>query len=81
MLIFYITIADKIREFRAKNNMSMKDFGKMIGVSAQAVCKWEKGTCYPDIILLPCLARILNCTTDDFFNSREEDKEHKDFNA
>ena len=32
-----------------------------------AVCKWEKNTCYPDIIFLPHLARILNCTTDDFF--------------
>ena len=34
-----ITIADKIKEYRMKNKLSMKDFGKLIGVSAQAVCK------------------------------------------
>ena len=64
---YSITIADKIKEYRMKNKLSMKDFGKLIGVSAQAVCKWEQNTCYPDIIFLPYLARILNCTTDDFF--------------
>ena len=45
----------------------IKEFGKLIGVSAQAIRKWEQNTCYPDIIFLPHLARILNCTTDDFF--------------
>ena len=38
----------------------------LIRVSAQAVCKWEHNTCYPDIFL-PQLARIFGCTTGDFF--------------
>ena len=62
-----ITIANKIKEYRMKNKLSMKDFGKLIGVSAQAVCKWEQNVCCPDIVFLPHLARILGCTTDDFF--------------
>ena len=62
-----ITIADKIKEYRMKNKLSMKDFGKLIGVSAQAVCKWEQKACCHDIVFLPHLARILGCTTDDFF--------------
>ena len=62
-----ITIADKIKEYRMKNKLSMKDFGKLIGVSAQAVCKWEQNVCCPDIVFLPHLARILGCSTDDFF--------------
>ncbi len=41
----------------------------MIGVSAQAVCKWEQNLCYPDIFTLPHLARILGCQTDDFFET------------
>lgn len=44
-----ITIADKIKEYRMKNKLSMKDFGKLIGESAQAVCKWEQNVCCPDI--------------------------------
>ena len=63
----HITIADKIKAYRSENGLSLKGFGKLIGVSAQAVCKWEQNACYPDIIFLPHLAKILNCTTDDFF--------------
>ena len=64
---YHIKIAERIKTYRSENNLSLKEFGKLIGVSAQAVCKWEQNTCYPDIIFLPNLARILNCTTDDFF--------------
>lgn len=67
MPIYHITIANKIKTYRSENNLSLKDFGKMIGVSAQAVCKWEQNTCCPDIIILPHLAQILSCSTDDFF--------------
>lgn len=70
---YHITIADKIKAYRDKNGLSLKEFGKLIGVSAQAVCKWEQNTCYPDIFFLPHLARILNCTTDDFFETHEND--------
>lgn len=47
----------------------------MMGVSAQAVSKWEKKICCPDIIFLPRLAWILNCKTDDFFESSIIQKE------
>ena len=67
MPTYHITIADKIKAYRSENNLTQKDFGKLIGVSAQAVCKWEQNIGCPDIILLPHLARILRCTTDDFF--------------
>ena len=67
MPIYHITIADKIKAYRTENNLSLKEFGKLIGVSAQAVCKWEQNVCCPDIVFLPHLARILGCTTDDFF--------------
>ena len=67
MAFYQITIARRIKEYRKAKALSQAEFGKLIGVSAQAVCKWEQELCYPDIIFLPHLARILNCTTDDFF--------------
>ena len=67
MPTYHITIADKIKAYRNENNLSLKEFGKLIGVAAQAACKWEQNTCYPDIILFPHLATILRYTTDDFF--------------
>ncbi len=68
--LYRIAIAEKIKAYRKENGLSQKDFGKLIGVSAQAVCKWEQNFCYPDIIFLPQLALILKCTIDDFFEKR-----------
>ncbi len=65
--IYQITIAQKIKEYRKQNDLSQRAFAKRIGVSTQAVYKWEKQICYPDIMLLPHLARILECQTDAFF--------------
>ncbi len=71
MPTYRITIAEKIREYRKENDLSQSEFGALIGVSAQAVCKWEQSVCCPDIIFLPCLARILECRIDDFFELNE----------
>lgn len=65
--VYRITVGEKIKDFRDKCEMSQSSFGKMLGVSPQAVCKWEMGVSYPDIILLPVIAEILGCTIDEFF--------------
>ncbi|MBQ3100046.1 MAG: helix-turn-helix transcriptional regulator [Clostridia bacterium] len=67
--IYRVTIAEKIKEFRKENNLTQSQFGRLIGVSAQAVYKWEQEICYPDITFLPCLAEILGCSTDEFFKN------------
>ncbi len=67
MPIYNIIIAEKVKKYRKENRMSQSEFGRLIGVSAQAVYKWEQNMCCPDIIFLPYIAKILGCTTDDFF--------------
>ncbi len=62
-----IVVAEKIIEFRIKNNLTQGDFGNLLGVSAQAISKWEREVCYPDITILPDLAATLGCTVNDFF--------------
>lgn len=69
-----ITIAERIKLYRDEKRLTQNEFGKMIGVSAQAIYKWEKGICYPDILFLPYLAQILNCKIDDFFQTDEESR-------
>ncbi len=66
--VCHIVIAEKVKKYREENGMSQREFGRLIGVSAQAVYKWERNLCYPDIIFLPYIAKILGCTTDDFFD-------------
>ena len=77
MTVCRITIAEKIAAYRKENALSLKAFGKLIGVSAQAVYKWEQQICYPDIVFLPQLAELLQCRTDDFFESTPASAAHE----
>ena len=67
--IYQIKISDKIKEHRKMHKLSQAEFGKRLGVTAQAVFKWEQEICYPDITFLPQLAEILECRVEDFFES------------
>ncbi|OPX42262.1 transcriptional repressor DicA [Ruminiclostridium hungatei] len=48
-----------IREKRKEIGLTQEQIAECLGVSTPAVNKWEKGTTYPDISLLPALARLL----------------------
>ncbi len=59
-----IRIASAVRDYRQAHNMSQTAFGKLFGVSAQAVSKWERERCCPDITLLPSLSRVLGVSVE-----------------
>lgn len=48
-----------IRERRKSLSLTQEQLAEFLGISTPAVNKWEKGSTYPDITLLPALARIL----------------------
>lgn len=48
-----------IREKRKEIGLTQEQIAEYLGVSTPAVNKWEKGSTYPDISLLPALARLL----------------------
>ena len=52
-------INEIIRTRRTAQGLTQEALAQLLGVSAPAVNKWEKGLNYPDITLLPALARIL----------------------
>lgn len=52
-------INQMIRERRKELSLTQEQIADFLGVSAPAVNKWEKGSTYPDITLLPALARLL----------------------
>jgi len=62
-----IKIAEMIKSFRHSNSLTQDEFAALCGVSPQAVSKWEREVCYPDITTLPSLAQILGCDITDFF--------------
>lgn len=48
-----------IRARRRELGLTQEQLASRLGVSAPAVNKWERGNSYPDITLLPVLARTL----------------------
>ncbi len=52
-------IQDIIKKQRIKLEMTQQQIAQKLGVSTPAVNKWESGASYPDITLLPPLARLL----------------------
>ena len=56
---------DKLSMQRKKNNMSQEVLADRLGVSRQAVSKWESGTSMPDMERIMELCKILDCNLDD----------------
>ena len=57
-------LGDRIRIFRIRQNLTQRELAERLGVSSQAVSKWECGSACPDVTLLFKLSRLLRVTTD-----------------
>ena len=62
-----VVISERIKNYRHEKRITQEEFGELMGVSPQAVSKWERYECYPDITVLPDLADVLSCSVCDFF--------------
>ena len=49
---------NRIKSLRLSRSMTQEQLAQKLGVSAQAVSKWESGTNMPDILMLPDLSVI-----------------------
>lgn len=58
-------IGSILKELRTKHNLTQEQLAEFIGVSSQAVSKWENNISYPDVSLLPILANFFQVTTDE----------------
>lgn len=59
-------LSERIAALRKERGLTQEQLGKMVGVSSQAVGKWEKGGA-PDVELLPVVAEKLGVTIDALF--------------
>lgn len=64
------TIGSRISNRRKELGMTQEDLASKLGVSAQAVSKWENDASCPDISLLPQLVKVLNITTDELLTGK-----------
>lgn len=66
------TIGNRIAAYRKEKQMTQEDLAQHLGVSPQAVSKWENDQTCPDISLLPQLAKLLGVTTDELLSGKQE---------
>ena len=66
-------IGVKIRELRKKNSMTQEKLADFLGMSYQAVSKWECGVACPDLSLIGPLTKILHCTADELLGLTSTD--------
>ncbi len=58
------TLGKRISQSRRKNKLTQEQLAEKLGVTAQAISKWENDQSCPDITMLPKLAEIFTTTTD-----------------
>ena len=59
-----IIIAQRLRDLRRKRGNTQEDLARHLGVSTQAVSKWERSEGWPDLSLLPAIASYYAVTVD-----------------
>lgn len=67
-----IRLGEKIRQLRQRDGRTQEALAGEIGVTAQAVSRWEKGICYPDMELLPSIANYFGVSIDELFGYDNE---------
>lgn len=70
-----VQIGSRILEYRKKMNMSQEEFANKIGVSRQAVSKWELDKAYPDLDKLVDICGMFDLSLDELVNGVEHDEE------
>jgi transcriptional regulator with XRE-family HTH domain len=56
--------SNNFKELRKMQELTQEQIAEMLGVTSQAISKWECGTSYPDIGLLPVIANMFKVSTD-----------------
>lgn len=63
-----------ICQLRKKNNMSQQQFADILGVTSQAVSKWENGKNIPDISVMKQISKEFKVDIDEIINGKFKDK-------
>ena len=71
-----LVFGEKLKNYRKMKNFTQDGLAEKIGVSGQAVSKWEKGECLPDVYNLKLLARLYRISVDNLLDT-EDDKPEK----
>ncbi len=72
-----LKLGENLKKYRTDRLLTQEGLADILGVSAQAVSRWENGTTYPDITLLPTIASYFEITLDELMGMQDFKSEEK----
>ena len=72
-----IKLGEKIKYLRKQRDISQEVLADYLGVTFQAVSKWETGAAMPDIVMIPAIASFFGISTDELFDYNRLENEKK----
>ena len=70
-----LNLGIKIRELRRRDGRTQENIAESLGVTAQAVSRWESGGSYPDMEMIPAIANYFHVSIDELFGYHDEREE------
>lgn len=70
-----LNLGAKIRELRRRDGRTQDNLAEALGVTAQAVSRWESGGSYPDMEMIPAIANYFHVSIDELFGYHDEREE------
>ena len=72
-----MTFRTRIKELRARYDLTQEDLAKKVGVKGETILYLEKGKYNPSLMLAHEVARVLKTTIDDLFIFKDEEENIK----
>ena len=69
-----MTLEEQIKHYRKQAGLSQEKMAEKIGVSRQAITKWENGTGTPDIANLMAIADLFQISVDELLSNEKSER-------
>ena len=70
-----LNLGTKIKELRRRDGRTQDNLAEALGVTAQAVSRWESGGGYPDMEMIPAIANYFHIAIDELFGYHDDREE------
>ncbi len=67
-----MALTTKMREYRARQNLTQDELAVLVGVRRETIINLEKGRYNPSLKLAMDIARVFSCTVEELFSFSEE---------